>query len=164
MVSKYSACKCKSRKIESKIVYDKNIFFIGIFDLYSTAYNKLIINVLFQLSLEKKVCHLSIEFQTLDVWPRLLRLHSRRVQLLTIFQRLVDHDPNILKVIVNKFEQEEMNLAIKYSLGMKIGVFFNEGGWYSEAANIYTVCEICLEQPLEDSAVYLKKLLDIYHR
>lgn len=118
----------------------------------------------YKLYCEKKVCLLVVEFQSIEVLSRLLKLRNKRTYLLKIFQALVDHDADILKNIVVKFEQHECQNVTKFAFGMNLATFYNEGGWCVEAIKVYRICDVLVNSLPGDRAVVLKQMIDLFQR
>lgn len=116
---------------------------------------------------EKRLCHLGVEFSDLTVVTRMLKVKHKRTRLLQIFQAIVDHGSNIEKKIITNFNKfsntPELVGSDIIDIGLRLGGFFNEGAWYNHAIEVLNITEeLCKRK--EKSPRVLKQLLDCYHK
>lgn len=115
---------------------------------------------------EKKHCLLYTELQTIEILTRLVKLKSKRPSLLKMFQYLIEYDTTLLASIITNFEDFHQNSETQgevLSVGMMLGYFFLDGGWFPQSCHVYKLCEkICKE--FAESTNKLLRLLDVYHK
>lgn len=115
---------------------------------------------------EKKFCFLSFEFGQLDVFKRLLNLNHKRVQLLKCYQALIEHESNAPIELINNYVSNKLKSYVDdniIDLGLKLGAFLSEGGWYCSAIDVLDAVEDMLNNK-DVNVKYLCKLLDCYHK
>lgn len=114
--------------------------------------------------LEKRSCLLAVEFSELEVFIRMLTIKHKRVKLLKSFQGLINHGSNVPDELIqdfSKYVHKDPEKAV--SVGIQVGSFFNEGGWYDYSIKILTITEeLCRKQA--QTAEVLRKCLQCYHR
>lgn len=119
---------------------------------------------------EKKLCLLSLEFEDITVFKRILGVKHKREQLLRNFQSLVDHCSNVAVQLIHGFTSycdDSVNREEAINFGLRLGGFFSEGGWFQNAISVLvTVERLCLEMcSLENSVqTALSMLLDCYYK
>lgn len=114
--------------------------------------------------LEKRSCLLAVEFSEVEILSRMFTVKHKRVKLLKSFQGLINHGSNVLEELIQDFAKlmiKDPNKAIIY--GIKIGSFFNEGGWYDYTIKILTMTENLCKNEVQTVDVY-KKYLECYHK
>ncbi|XP_012259269.2 amyloid protein-binding protein 2 [Athalia rosae] len=106
-------------------------------------------NVLFdlyyQLYKEKRLCLLGVELCQLDTFSRLLKVTSRRIHLLQIFQALMDHDTRVDKELVREYEMRCLGDPVTHrkviNLGLRLGGFLSDAGWYAKSQKVLLACK-----------------------
>ncbi|XP_071872684.1 protein interacting with APP tail-1 isoform X1 [Bombus fervidus] len=114
--------------------------------------NDVLFDIYYQLYKERKLCLLGCDFNNLEIFSKMLTVTSRRVHLLQSFQTLIDH-----KIQVE--EELSMSYTVWYlhgtenaaadekliNLGLRIGGFFSDGGWYANSKRVLLACkQLCL--------------------
>lgn len=115
---------------------------------------------------DKKFCSLGFEFGRLDVFKRMLNIYHKRIYLLKCFQALIEHESNAPNDLINNYISYKTMPNIDDSiidLGLKLGGFFSEGGWYPQAIEILDAVESILNKN-EKNSKYLCKLLDCLYK
>ncbi|KAF5293748.1 hypothetical protein FQA39_LY03233 [Lamprigera yunnana] len=141
---------CRFCKKEFRILPDNVLF-----DFYYKMYT------------EKRLCLLGVEYSELGVFNRMLKVKHKRSKLLRSFQSLIDHGSNVMEELLLTFSKyrsgsEVITMNI-IDMGLKLGGFLNEGGWYKYAIEILNVVEdLCRRKG--KNAIILCKLLDCYHK
>lgn len=117
--------------------------------------------------LEKRLCLLGVEYSELEVFSRMLKVKHNRNKLLKSFQSLIDHGSNVMEELFLSYSKHRTasepvtNNII--DVGLKLGGFFNEGGWYNYAIDVLNVVEeLCKKKG--KTVTILCKLLDCYHK
>lgn len=114
--------------------------------------------------LEKRPCFLAVEFSEIEVFIRMLTIKHKRVKLLRTFQGLINHGSNVPEQLIQNYSKFIHKDPIKaISVGIQVGSFFNEGGWYAYSIEILTLTEeLCKKQT--QNVEILKKCLECYHK
>lgn len=113
---------------------------------------KVLFDLYYQLCKEKRLCLIGMEFSDLKTFSLMLKVTNRRIHLLQMFQALMDHGMRVcnelaisydvccLGVKVNKNAREKI-----INLGLKLGGFLSEAGWYVESERVLLACkELCV--------------------
>lgn len=116
--------------------------------------------------IEKRLCLLAGEFSDLEIFMRMLTVKHKRPQLLKCYQSLVDHGSNVSDDLIRNYEKliaNSTNINHVIDTGLRLGSFFNEGGWYNHSIKVLNITEkLCKKQ--EQDVYVLRKLLDCYHK
>lgn len=125
----------------------------------------------FQLCIRQNLCLLRPELGEVQILIRLLSVTCKRAKLLKIYQALLDHEykcRSIYKTLVINYG-ELVNIPTTnpnkdlIDVGLKLGAFFNEGGWYDSSMELLSTTEkLCLRCPRDE--YILRKLLECYQR
>lgn len=102
----------------------------------------------------------------MDVFRRLLNLNHKRIQLLKCFQALIEHESNAPTALINNYVSQTLKPEVDdniIDLGLKLGAFLCEGGWYSSAMDVLDAVEDTFTKK-DTNVKYLCKLLDCYHK
>lgn len=117
--------------------------------------------------LEKRLCLLGVEYSELDVFSRMLKVKHNRSKLLKSFQSLIDHGSNVMEELLLNYSRHRtviepitMNII---DVGLKLGGFLNEGGWYNYSIDVLNVVEELCKKKGKTINV-LCKLLECYHK
>lgn len=128
-----------------------------LFDFYYRLYEK------------KRLCMLGTEVRDLPIFLRMLNMKHRRPSFLKMFQALMDHSASIVSDIINTYVQKNSTIETlrdrmqHVDVGLRLGAFFNEGGWYEMAMLVFeSVGSQCKKLPADDVTV-LRRMLDCYH-
>uniref|UniRef100_A0A1Y1NDT8 Uncharacterized protein n=1 Tax=Photinus pyralis TaxID=7054 RepID=A0A1Y1NDT8_PHOPY len=128
-------------------------------------------NVLFdfyyKMYTEKRLCLLGVEYSELQVFSRMLKVKHKRSKLLKSFQSLIDHGSNVMEELLLSYSKyrttPEPITSNIIDIGLKLGGFLNEGGWYNYSVEVLNVVEeLCKKR--SRNANTLCKLLDCYHK
>lgn len=130
------------------------------FDIYGKDLEYLPDNVLFdvyyQLYKKNKLCLLGVEFSNLDTFSRMLRVTDRHIHLLQTFQALMDHGTGVGEELAIRYilccnmrctaiNKNPAALEKIISLGLRLGGFLNDAGWFSESEQVLLACkELCV--------------------
>ncbi|GFO08684.1 amyloid protein-binding protein 2 [Plakobranchus ocellatus] len=107
-----------------------------IFDVYYKLYDK--------NGLEE----LGNEFKDLSVFMRVLRVKNKRVYLHRSFQAIMDTEVNLAQVLAKEFCNRLTPEALSdeivknklIQLGLSLGSFLCEAGWFADSTSIYAAC------------------------
>ncbi|KAK7087291.1 amyloid protein-binding protein 2-like [Littorina saxatilis] len=88
------------------------------------------------------------EFGHLDIFSRILRVNNKRAQLHYIFQTLMDHNSKIIRRLTDQFLgqmtpsrlSDQVDRVKILHVGLALGGFFSEAGWFSESERVYQAC------------------------
>ncbi|XP_051153214.1 amyloid protein-binding protein 2 [Leptopilina boulardi] len=127
------------------ITFKKHLFYLPekvVFDLY------------YQLCKEKRLCLIGMEFSDLKTFSLMLKVTNRRIHLLQIFQALMDHGMRVCNELAICYDvcclgvRENKNAREKIiNLGLKLGGFLSEAGWYVESERVLLACkELCVSE------------------
>ncbi|XP_039753580.1 amyloid protein-binding protein 2 [Pararge aegeria] len=116
---------------------------------------------------EKRLCVLGAELSELDMFERLMRYSGAQLRLLQCFQAVIEHGTKLSTELANGYlarccaNQHPRNSLIQ--LGLRLGGFLNEAGWYADAQRVLLRCrDLCLAQP--KTAHYKRLTLECCHR
>lgn len=115
----------------------------------------ILFDVYYMLYKENLLCSLGFEFSDLDVFIRMLKITNRRLCLLKSFQALMDHGPQVAKTLANGYvlrcsvkDLSPAQLNSTISIGIRVGGFLSEAGWFYESEKVLTACrDLCLKLP-----------------
>ncbi|CAG9786968.1 unnamed protein product [Diatraea saccharalis] len=132
-----------------------------------TLPDSVLMDVYFKMLLEKRLCILGAELSQWDTFERMLRFTGSQLRLLRCFQAVIEHGTKLSAEVTSSYLHmcdagERTNNAL-IELGLRIGDFLNEAGWYADAQNVLLRCrDICQAQP---QTTYYKRLtLECCHR
>ncbi|XP_037294609.1 amyloid protein-binding protein 2 isoform X2 [Manduca sexta] len=151
--------------------------------------DSILMDVFFKMLQEKRLCILGAELSELDVFERLLRFAGAQLKLLQCFQldgttslqRFATAHLKLLhcfQAVIEHGSKLSAELAAAYTakcelksrsdealihLGLRLGGFLNEAGWYADAQRVLLQCrDLCQAQP---QTTYYKRLtLECCHR
>lgn len=114
--------------------------------------NNILFDIYYMLFCKGKLCELGIEFTDLNTFARMLKVTNKRIQLLKSFQAVIDHGNHIHKSLTMNYSlrhtYEMQNKTGFISLGIRLGGFLSEAGWFAESERVLSDClEACLELP-----------------
>ncbi|CAH0563319.1 unnamed protein product [Brassicogethes aeneus] len=128
--------------------------------------NNVLFDFYYKMFTEKRLCLLAVEFSELEVFTRMLAVKHKRPKLLKSFQFLIDHGSVVCEDLIGSYEKYTRGGADLHhvvDVGLRLGSFFNEGGWYNHSIKVLNVTEALCKKHKPD--VYLlRKLLDCYHK
>ncbi|XP_022200085.2 amyloid protein-binding protein 2 [Nilaparvata lugens] len=135
-VSSVISCYQTLKKINDLAMLPNNI----LFDIYYMLYSK------------EKLCELGIEFSDLNTFTRMLKVTNKRIQLLRSFQAVIDHGKHVHKTLTMNYllrrTFETQNKISFINLGIRLGGFLSEAGWFAESERVLSEClNVCLELP-----------------
>ncbi|CAH2048884.1 unnamed protein product, partial [Iphiclides podalirius] len=116
---------------------------------------------------EKRLCILGSELSELDIFERLLRFTGAQLRLLQCFQAVIEHGSKLSAELATGYITR-CDAAVKtpdslIQLGLRLGGFFNEAGWYADAERVLLRCQqLCQAQP--PSPRYRRLTLECCHR
>ncbi|KAL0122087.1 hypothetical protein PUN28_007095 [Cardiocondyla obscurior] len=109
----------------------------------------------YQLYRERRLCILGAELSDLETFSKMLKVTNRRLHLLRIFQAPMDHKIRIAKHLVISynmccFQARESQISQEIhkliNLGLRLGGFLSDAGWYSESEEVLLTCkQLCLD-------------------
>ncbi|CAD6208397.1 GSCOCG00003404001-RA-CDS [Cotesia congregata] len=104
----------------------------------------ILFDVYYELYKKNKLCLLGAEFNNLDTFSKMLRVRNKRIQLFQVFQALMDHGTKIdneLAISYNvcclEIKKKSNCQANIIDLGLKLGSFLSDAGWYAESTKAY---------------------------
>jgi len=113
----------------------------------------MLFDVYYMFFKEKRLCLLGVEFSDLDIFARMLKATNKRLQLLRSFQTLMDHGAQIARELSNTYrirathhQCAEVTLSEKITvvdLGISLGGFLNEAGWFHEGERVLSLVWLC---------------------
>lgn len=129
-----------------------------LFDIYITLYQ------------QAKLCVLGIEFSDLDIFYRMLKVTNNRIQLIKCLQALMRHGTGLAKELAtaydNRSNEPSMDPVTKdavIDIGIKLGGFLSDAGWFSESIRVLTACKrLCLTLP--ECITSWRKSLECCHK
>ncbi|XP_014229966.1 amyloid protein-binding protein 2 [Trichogramma pretiosum] len=109
-------------------------------------------DLVYQLYTENKLSELQTELNDINVVTKLLNVQSSRNLLIKCFQLLVDNDMHAAEVLCDTYHsictraKEDATWDKRLiNLGLRLGGFLNDAGWYYESEQILLDCrELCL--------------------
>ncbi|XP_011158266.1 amyloid protein-binding protein 2 [Solenopsis invicta] len=107
----------------------------------------------YQLYKERRLCILGAELSDLETFSKMLKVTNRRLHLLKIFQAPMDHKIRIADTLVINYKlccyKERENPVPQdklINLGLRLGGFLSDAGWYFESKEVLLTCEqLCLD-------------------
>lgn len=139
--------------------------------------NNTLFDFYYKLYEERHVCLLCIEQGDLQTFTRLLTVRAQRTKLLKCFQSLLDHGSkqnNVAEVLIGNYSKHlgKKTLTDKdIDIGLKLGGFFNDGGWFSYGMKVLKITQDCCQSFIDkefDSCLneenVLLKLLSCCHK
>jgi len=133
----------------------------------------MLFDVYYMFFKEKRLCLLGVEFSDLDIFARMLKATNKRLQLLRSFQTLMDHGAQIARELSNTYrirathhQCAEVTLSEKITvvdLGISLGGFLNEAGWFHEGERVLSAC-LALCNTLPDQPPMWRKSLECCHK
>ncbi|XP_049873684.1 amyloid protein-binding protein 2 [Pectinophora gossypiella] len=129
--------------------------------------DSILMDVYYKMLQEKRLCILGAELSELDTFERLLRFSGAQLRLLQCFQAVIEHGSKLSGELASGYlarcdAHSRATDALIY-LGLRLGGFLNEAGWYADAQRVLLRCrEMCQAQP---QTTYYKRLtLECCHR
>ncbi|XP_046680169.1 amyloid protein-binding protein 2 isoform X5 [Homalodisca vitripennis] len=133
----------------------------------------ILFDVYYMFYKENRLCHLGVEFSDLDVFARMLRVTNKRLQLLKSFQTLMDHGTQVAMELSNSYciraSKQEMIPQQKITvidLGISLGGFLSEAGWFFESERVLSMCwSVCEKlQSCSQNCYTWRKSLECCHK
>lgn len=126
-----------------------------------------LMDVYFKMFQEKRLCVLGAELSDLDVFERLLRQFGTHTRLLQCFQAVIEHgtklSQEITRLYLVKCDNEKLHRDYLIDLGLRLGSFLNEAGWYAQAESVLLRCrQLC--QSATQTSHYKRLTLETCHR
>ncbi|XP_034831741.1 amyloid protein-binding protein 2 [Maniola hyperantus] len=129
--------------------------------------DSILMDVYFKMLQEKRLCILGAELSDLDKFERLLRFSGAQLRLLQCFQAVIEHGSKLSAELAGSYlarcdaNSKSHNSLIQ--LGLRLGGFLNEAGWYADAQRVLLRCrDLCQAQP--QTAHYKRLTLECCHR
>ncbi|KAJ8731105.1 hypothetical protein PYW07_004269 [Mythimna separata] len=124
-------------------------------------------DVYYKMLQEKRLCILGAELSELDIFERLMRFAGSQLRLLQCFQAVIEHGSKLSSELavsyLNKAESPRYTKTTLIHLGLRLGGFLNEAGWYADAQRVLLrVRDLCLQMP--QSTHYKRLTLECCHR
>ncbi|XP_041978890.1 amyloid protein-binding protein 2 isoform X2 [Aricia agestis] len=131
-----------------------------------TLPDTILMDVYYKMLQERKLCILGAELSELETFERLLRFSGNQLPLLQCFQAVIEHGSMLSKELARAYLARADSAAPRrplIQLGLRLGGFLNEAGWYPDAERVLTRClELCRAQP--PSTYYKRLTLECCHR
>ncbi|XP_032517782.2 amyloid protein-binding protein 2 [Danaus plexippus] len=129
--------------------------------------DSILMDVYYKMLQEKRLCILGAELSELDIFERLLRFSGAQLRLLQCFQAVIEHGSKLSAELACGYlarcdaSTDSNNTLIQ--LGLRLGGFLNEAGWYADAQRVLVRCrDLCQAQP---QTIHYKRLtLECCHR
>ncbi|XP_015112577.1 amyloid protein-binding protein 2 [Diachasma alloeum] len=147
------------------VTYKKSLAYLPdnvVFDIYHQLYK------------EKRLCLLSQELTHMDIFSRMLKVRNRRIDLLQMFQSLMDHGTKIANDIVVAYSMCCLEVLKKpyakkevINLGLRLGSFLSDSGWYLDSEEALNACKnLCIMSTSQESETpeTLCRTLDCCHK
>ncbi|KAJ8722323.1 hypothetical protein PYW08_004725 [Mythimna loreyi] len=124
-------------------------------------------DVYYKMLQEKRLCILGAELSELDIFERLMRFAGSQLRLLQCFQAVIEHGSKLSSELatsyLSKAESPRYTKTTLIHLGLRLGGFLNEAGWYADAQRVLLrVRDLCLLMP--QSTHYKRLTLECCHR
>ncbi|XP_078682230.1 amyloid protein-binding protein 2-like isoform X2 [Branchiostoma floridae x Branchiostoma belcheri] len=122
-------------------------------------------DIYYKLYQQGRLCQLGSEFCELAVFSKVVRANDKRHLLHHCFQALMDHGVKVSTCLSDTFSRQcsyiqESEVSIRdkaLQLGLALGSFMSEAGWYAEGEKIFLAClELC--ELVEDVSHWLRGL------
>ncbi|KAJ8312709.1 hypothetical protein KUTeg_010082 [Tegillarca granosa] len=95
------------------------------------------------------MCQLGLEFSELETFAKVLRVNDKRHLLHHCFQALMDHGVKVSDILADAFANQsasvdQNNLEKSINLGLALGGFLSDAGWFFASEKVYRRClELC---------------------
>ncbi|XP_026488145.1 amyloid protein-binding protein 2 isoform X2 [Vanessa tameamea] len=129
--------------------------------------DSILMDVYYKMLQEKRLCILGAELSELDIFERLLRFSGAQLRLLQCFQAVIEHGSKLSVELASGYLARcDTNTKSRNSLiqlGLRLGGFLNEAGWYADAQRVLLRCrDLCQAQP--QTTHYKRLTLECCHR
>ncbi|CAH0715257.1 unnamed protein product, partial [Brenthis ino] len=129
--------------------------------------DSILMDVYYKMLQEKRLCILGAELSELDIFERLLRFSGAQLRLLQCFQAVIEHGSKLSAELASGYLARcDANTKTQNSLiqlGLRLGGFLNEAGWYADAQRVLLRCrDLCQAQP--QTTQYKRLTLECCHR
>ncbi|XP_013145703.1 PREDICTED: amyloid protein-binding protein 2 [Papilio polytes] len=129
--------------------------------------DSVLMDIYYKMLQEKRLCILGAELSELDIFERLLRFTGAQLKLLQCFQAVIEHGSKLSVELagayITRCESTDRSRDYLIQLGLRLGGFFNEAGWYADAERVLLRCrQLCQAQP--QSPRYRRLTLECCHR
>ncbi|XP_063383689.1 amyloid protein-binding protein 2 [Cydia fagiglandana] len=129
--------------------------------------DSILMDVYYKMLQEKRLCILGAELSELDIFERLLRFGGTQLRLLQCFQAVIEHGSKLSAELatgyLSRCDANARSEECLIQLGLRLGGFLNEAGWYADAQRVLLRCRaLCRAQP--PSAHYTRLTLECCHR
>ncbi|CAG4959297.1 unnamed protein product [Parnassius apollo] len=129
--------------------------------------DSILMDIYYKMLQEKRLCILGAELSELDIFERLLRFTGAQLRLLQCFQAVIEHGSKLSSELASAYiARSEAAMHSRdhlIQLGLRLGGFFNEAGWYADAERVLLRCQqLCQAQP--QTARYRRLTLECCHR
>ncbi|CAH0692073.1 unnamed protein product [Spodoptera exigua] len=124
-------------------------------------------DVYYKMLQEKRLCILGAELSELDTFERLMRFAGSQLRLLQCFQAVIEHGSKLSTELATSYlakcDCKCNSRASLIHLGLRLGGFLNEAGWYADAQRVLLRCrDLCREMP--QTTHYKRLTLECCHR
>ncbi|XP_035439833.1 amyloid protein-binding protein 2 isoform X2 [Spodoptera frugiperda] len=124
-------------------------------------------DVYYKMLQEKRLCILGAELSELDTFERLMRFAGSQLRLLQCFQAVIEHGSKLSTELATSYlakcDCRCHSRASLIHLGLRLGGFLNEAGWYADAQRVLLRCrDLCREMP--QTTHYKRLTLECCHR
>ncbi|CAH0381887.1 unnamed protein product [Bemisia tabaci] len=102
-----------------------------------------IFDIIYELHESKQYSLLATELSSIEELNKLLHAKNRRSALLRCFQDIVDHDTAVFGTIpahLRQCSQGAADIGHVVEMGICLGEFLNEGGWYPCSIKVLKLC------------------------
>ncbi|XP_050684805.1 amyloid protein-binding protein 2 isoform X2 [Leptidea sinapis] len=129
--------------------------------------DSILMDVYFKMLQEKRLCILGAELTELDIFERLLRFSGAQLRLLQCFQAVIEHGTKLATELstsyLSRCRSSTRPINSLIHLGLRLGGFFNEAGWYAAGELVLLRCrDLCQSQP--QTTHYQRLTLECCHR
>ncbi|CAD0201127.1 unnamed protein product [Chrysodeixis includens] len=115
---------------------------------------------------EKRLCILGAELAELDIFERMMRFTGSQLRLLQCFQAVIEHGSKLSTELATSYLRKcdyGVGPDSLIHLGLRLGGFLNEAGWYADAQRVLLRCrDLCQAQP--QTTHYKRLTLECCHR
>ncbi|XP_075977853.1 protein interacting with APP tail-1 isoform X2 [Anticarsia gemmatalis] len=129
--------------------------------------DSILTDVYYKMLQEKTLCILGAELSELDIFERLMRFAGAQLRLLQCFQAVIEHGSKLSSELANSYlakcDTSARSQDSLIHLGLRLGGFLNEAGWYADAERVLLRCRaLCQAQP--QTTHYKRLTLECCHR
>ncbi|XP_076669852.1 protein interacting with APP tail-1 [Andrena cerasifolii] len=148
---------CEPRMFSPKTLYELSVSaitsrFLQFKNCLSDLPKDVFFDLHYQLYKERRLCLLGAELSNLETFSKMLKVTSRHMHLLECFQILMDHGQRVWQELSVRYllcyvlgSKDPFTQGEMINLGLRVGGFLSEGGWYAESERVLLICsKVCL--------------------